>query len=491
MKSCLYIIALFLLIIIIDVSIPNVTLSENNIELTPEEKAFVTGKKVRLGVDSARPPFEFIDEKGRYCGISAAFIELCSKSLGLHIVLVPGLNVGAAMKKLGEGEIDIIPKISPEPERAKDILFTKPYATFASVIVTRQDVRFISGIDNLEGLKVGVLKGLIVERRMKRDYPGLLLVSLPDVRTALVELSSGKIDAYIDNMGIVSYNIDKLALTNLKIAAQTPYVYDMSFGVRKDWPLMASALDKALAGISKQEKSSITSKWLTVEYQSSINWKVIGPAAAALIIVIAIILIWNRRLQRAVKQREAVQMELKEYALELQKQSAVKSKISQISTALQKTVTFEEFAEQLLSLAVPLLNSVYGIFYLYDNNMQLLKSVGSYGCIIKDNSFAIGQGLVGQCAAELAPININNLSDSNIRINFGSGQVLPRAISFQPILQKNELLGVIEIASLSNYGSDYQNIFNELMPIIAMNIEILKRNLHTKTLLIETQQLAD
>ncbi len=280
------------------------------VELTPAERAFLAGKQVRLGVDSARPPFEFIDEKGVYSGISAGFIEACAKRLGIEIVLVSGLNVGAAMKKMKEGEVDVIPKISPDPERAKSILFTKPHATFASVIVTRQNVRYISGIDDLEGLRVGVLKGLIVETSMKRDYPDVPLVSLPDVRTALVELSSGKIDAYIDNMAMVSYNMDRLGLTNLKIAAQTPYIYDIAFGVRKDWPLLASALDKALASMSKQERAAITGRWLTVEYQARINWKVFGPVAASLLAITTFVLIWNRRLRRAICQRDIIQAEL-------------------------------------------------------------------------------------------------------------------------------------------------------------------------------------
>jgi ABC-type amino acid transport substrate-binding protein len=248
------------------------------VDLTAEEQAFLAGKQLRLGVDSARPPFEFLDEKGVYSGISAGFMQACLQRLGVSYVLVPGLNVAAAMKKMDAGEIDVIPKIAPDPERAKSVTFTRSHATFASVIVTRQNVRSIGGLDNLAGLKVGVIKGLIVESTMKRDFPNMPLISLPDVRTALVDLSAGKIDVYIEHMAIVSYNIEKLNLTNLKVAAQTPYNYEMAFGVRKDWPLLASALDKALASLSKQEKAAITGRWLTVEYQQSgINWKVYLP----------------------------------------------------------------------------------------------------------------------------------------------------------------------------------------------------------------------
>ncbi|MBF0553370.1 MAG: transporter substrate-binding domain-containing protein [Nitrospirae bacterium] len=462
-----------------------------SVALTPEEREFLKGKKVRLGVDSARPPYEFIDEKGVYSGISAGFIEACAKRLGFDIVLVPGLNVGAAMKKLIDGEIDVIPKISPDPERAKDILFTRPYSTFAAVIVTRQDVRYISGVENLEGLKVAVLKGLIVETRIKRDYPNLPLISLPDIRTALLELSSGEIDVLIDNMAIVSYNIERLGLNNLKIAGQTQYHYDMACGIRKDWPLLASALDKALSGMSKQEKALITDRWLTVEYQPGINWRVVGPIAAALIVIIVFVAIWNRRLSASVRERDKIQQELRQYSLELESRAAIKSHISLISSALQKAVTNEELARQFLSLAAPLVGAAYGMLYIFDKNENVLRSSGGYGCDMKDKAFAIGQGLVGQCARERVPITVASPSGSGIAINWGIGEASPAVITLRPVIQNSAVIGVIELAGMSAFSKDALALLDELTPIIAMNIEILNRNLRTQELLEATQQLAD
>ncbi|WP_420265329.1 transporter substrate-binding domain-containing protein [Candidatus Magnetominusculus dajiuhuensis] len=468
------------------------TASDNmTVALTPEEREFIKGKKVRLGVDSARPPYEFIDDKGVYSGMSAGFIETCAKRLGIEIVLVPGLNVGAAMKKLKDGEIDVIPKISPDPQRTKDMLFTRPYSTFAAVIVTRQDVRYISGVDNLEGLNVAVLKGLIVETRVRRDYPNMPLISLPDIRTALLELSAGKIDVLIDNLAIVSYNIDRLGLNNLKIAGQTKYQYDMAFGVRKDWPLMASALDKALSGMSKQEKAEITDRWLNVQYQPGINWRVVGPIAAALLVIVIFVAIWNRRLRAAVSQRDAIQEEMRQYAKELESRAAIKSHISQISAVLQKAVTNEELASEFLSFAAPLLGAAYGVLYIFDKKEQVLRSSGGYGCDMKDRTFAIGQGLVGQCALQRVPITMKGQSGCGIVINWGIGKASPAMITLRPVIQNTKLVGVIELAGMAAMSKDALALLEELTPIIAVNIEILNRNLHTKQLLDSTQQLAD
>jgi PAS domain S-box-containing protein len=461
------------------------------IDLTAEERAFLAGKQLRLGVDSARPPFEFLDEKGVYSGISAGFVQACLERLGVPFVLVPGLTVAAAMKKMAAGEVDVIPKIAPDPERAKSVLFTRSHATFASVIVTRKDTRSITSLDNLEGLRVGVLKGLIVEASMKRDFPNLPLISLPDVRTALVELSSGKIDVYIEHMAIVSYNLDKLGLTNLKIAAQTPYNYEMAFGVRKDWPLLASALDKALASLSKEERSAITGRWLTVEYAPGINWKVYSPIAVVLLIVIIAIFLWNRSLRRVIRERERIQEELKENARLLEFRSTAKAKLAQISVELQQTATFEELARTFMSRIAPLMGAAYGVFYLMDEKKQLLQAVGGYGWMeaeAKSRQFRIGEGLAGQCAREKKPLSFNNAQGSNIRITWGGGHFDPRAILLQPILQQDKILAVIEFGALQPFTPEQRALLDEIMPTVALNLLITRRNLTTQELLAKGQE---
>jgi PAS domain S-box-containing protein len=444
------------------------------IELTPEEKSFLTGKQLRLGVDSARPPFEFIDEKGVYSGISAGFIEACAKRLGVEIVLVPGLNVGAAMKKMKEGEIDVIPKISPEPERAKEILFTKPHATFASVIVTRQDVRNIKGVDDLQGLKVGVIKGLIVEERVKKDYPNLSLISLPDVRTALIDLSAGKIDAYIEHMAIVSYNIDKLKLTNLKIAAQTPYIYDMAFGTRKDWPLLASALDKALASMTKEEKAAITSRYVTVEYQAGIKWKIYGPLLAALLFVIAIVVMWNRRLKRNVAEQTAVQVKLETYSSQLEARTGeleelsrqsneraaelervsrqleeradIEAALSAMNARLQVAKNLSEVAEFSLDTIVNFFKTPRGAIFVLAGAERLYR-YASHALPVRTilpDSFGLGEGSVGECALKGEYI-LTTPPDESFWIHFGIGSVPPVQVLTYPLKSSNVLVGVAEL----------------------------------------------
>jgi PAS domain S-box-containing protein len=281
------------------------------IRLTADEREWLAHHRdIRLGVDIVRPPFEYVDGKGAYTGISAEFIAAAARRLGIAVVPQTGMKWTEAMEKVKVGDIDVIPKVTPSAAREKFLIFTKPYTTYPSVIVTRKD-RLAGGLDDLRGLKVGVNKGQIVESNLERDHPEFSLVPYPDIETGLRTLATGECDAFVDNLGAVAYTIETVGLANLRIAASTPYTHDLAFGVRKDWPLLASALDKALDNITDQEKAEIKNRWLAFKYEAGINWRIVGPIGAALLAITAFVLVWNRRLGRAIREREHSERKIK------------------------------------------------------------------------------------------------------------------------------------------------------------------------------------
>lgn len=465
----------------------------SNLALTPEESDFLKGRKIRVAVDSARPPFEFMDDKGQYSGICASFIQACAKKLGVEVVVVPGLAVAPAIEKAEAGEVDVIPKVTPTPEREKHVLFTAAYITFPSVIITRRDARFIGGIEDLDGLKVGVMKGLVVEELLKRDHPKLPLIPLSNVKEALLQVSTGKIDVFIDNLGTVSYNIDKLGLTNLKITAPTAYNHDLAFAVRKDMPLLRSALDKALASMTNQERTAIKEQWLAITYQQRIAWQTIAPFAWGLVAIILVVLVWNQRLRHVVQERGRVQQELREHAFQLESQAWIKTHLTQLSTDLQKTRTFEELAETALLGIAPLTGMAYAALHVLDEQRGRLWQAGTYGKMGTEEEtrpLAIGQGLVGQCAKSGLPLLLADPSGIPVRVKSGCCMLAPRELLVLPIQRAGKVLGVISLATLGHFAPEQRSLLDDLIPVLALNLEILAGNLETRRLLEQSQSHA-
>ena len=180
-------------------------------------------------------------------------------------------------------------------------------------------------------------------------------------------------------------------------------------------------------------------------------------------------------------------------ARQIEAQRWVKTSVADVSGKLQQATDFPELAQALLSQVAPLLNVGQGVFYVYDESERRLILMGSYGFRERKSlaqSFALGEGLVGQCGREKSPITLTNPPEDYIKIGSGLGEAVPKAIAVLPVLHGGDLLGVVELAAFKSFGEREHNLLDSLMPVLAMSLEILQRNLETQLLLKETQEQA-
>ncbi|MBT9588239.1 response regulator [bacterium] len=184
---------------------------------------------------------------------------------------------------------------------------------------------------------------------------------------------------------------------------------------------------------------------------------------------------------------------LQKEARQTEEQRWIKSNLSDLSGKIQQTQTFVELAECLLSRVAPLLHVGQGVVYLFDEKEKRLDLIGSYGFRESANHrscFALGEGLVGQCALDRVPINLTDPPPGYLRIGSGLGEAAPKSLAVIPILLGDTLQGVLELAAFRPFESREVHFLENLMPILAMTIEILDRNLQTRQLLEETQAQA-
>jgi CheY-like chemotaxis protein/CHASE3 domain sensor protein/putative methionine-R-sulfoxide reductase with GAF domain len=184
----------------------------------------------------------------------------------------------------------------------------------------------------------------------------------------------------------------------------------------------------------------------------------------------------------------------KEMAIETAGQTWLKSAVSSISNRLQGATTYREFADTLVSELVPALKAGVGAFYVFREDTSHLEMLGSYGFRQRRHvttSYALGEGLVGQAAIERQPIVLQDVPDDYTRIHSGTGEASPRSVVLMPVMSRDALLGVIEIASFVHLSPVEQRLLEELMPIVALSLENLSRALRTKALLEQTQSQAD
>ncbi|MGR8931454.1 MAG: response regulator [Gammaproteobacteria bacterium] len=178
---------------------------------------------------------------------------------------------------------------------------------------------------------------------------------------------------------------------------------------------------------------------------------------------------------------------------EVESQRWVKAQVSEINASLQQSGDFLEFSRTLLSQVTPLLGAGHAVFYLMtpDKRLTLLASYGYRERKHLNQQFAVGEGLVGQSALEKRPITLTDPPSDYIRINSGLGDSVPSVIAVLPVQHQDRVLGVMEFAAFKPFIARSVALLDALTPVVAVNMEILERNLSTRTLLAETQEQAE
>jgi PAS domain-containing protein len=78
-----------------------------------------------------------------------------------------------------------------------------------------------------------------------------------------------------------------------------------------------------------------------------------------------------------------------------------------------------------------------------------------------------------------------------VRIASGLGAGAPQTIVVLPVIRNTRLLGVVELATLERFDERRNTLLGEVIPILAMSVEILERGQKTRQLLVETQRQAE
>ena len=177
----------------------------------------------------------------------------------------------------------------------------------------------------------------------------------------------------------------------------------------------------------------------------------------------------------------------------MEQQRWIKASAATLSSELQTAVSLEEFGHCLVSRCVPLLGGGVAGFYVQEEKSDRLSRVAAYGLADSGpsmDSFRLGEGLVGQCAQEGKTLKIENLPPDYLRIPSGLGGSVPTQVRGVPLLSKDGVLGVLELATFHDLSESEETLLEELLPLATLNLEILLRNLRTQNLLLQTQEQA-
>jgi len=281
------------------------------LQLTEEEKAWLRAHKVlRVGVDRDFAPYEWVDERGRYRGMSAEVLSLVAKKLGVHTKIVKDRPWQAVLEMAKKREIDVVAFAVKTPERERYLRFTQPINRVSVAIITAQGAGYLGELERLQGKRVSVVKGHFMEEILRRNHPGIRRVVVPSVYDALQAVAGGKAQAYVGDIASANYEIMRNSLSGLKVAGVTPYYSEHRMAVIASEPELVGILNKALASIPREEKEKILGRWYGLSVEPGISHQTLALYAGGGLVVLLAILYWNWRLRREIALRREAEKKL-------------------------------------------------------------------------------------------------------------------------------------------------------------------------------------
>ncbi|OPY75713.1 MAG: Virulence sensor protein BvgS precursor [Syntrophorhabdus sp. PtaU1.Bin058] len=232
------------------------------LSLTNAEKAFLSRHPaVSIGIMDAWPPINYVDAKGQPQGLGVAYIRLLNKRLNGVLKIVPG-PFKENLAKVRDRTLDALMDVTPSPEREEFLNFTKLYLDIPHVIVAPKGNVFYASEKDLEGKTLALEKGFGNVKYFTEKYPKVIIREYPDTKLAIDAVARGEADAYAGNRAVAVYILENELIQNLKIHGRLNKPGSLlAIGVRKDWPEMASILDKALASITEEERQRVYGRW--------------------------------------------------------------------------------------------------------------------------------------------------------------------------------------------------------------------------------------
>src|SRR5258708_6304920 len=187
---------------------------------------------------------------------------------------------------------------------------------------------------------------------------------------------------------------------------------------------------------------------------------------------------------------------LRETRLRNQDQDWLKSNLAAFTQMLQGQKDLNTVTKRILSELAQVVSAHYGAFYVlqeHEKDGAKLKLFAAYAYTAESKltkDFAVGEGLVGQCAQEKERILLTNVPQGYIKVNSGLGKAKPANLIILPVLFENNVKAVIELASLDSFSETHLDFLGQLTESIGIVLNTIETNSRTEELLTQSQSLA-
>ncbi len=266
-----------------------------------------------MGLDSDYAPYSFQNDEGEYIGIAPDFLKLLSEKIGIKFVVRENLTWTELIELGKQNKIDLVTPVVPTEERKVFFNFSPVYIPAPLVTVVNMDGINIKNPSSLEGVRIAVVKNYSSSQRVLKDNPDSEAIWVDTSLDALQLVATGKADAFVSVLGVVTHLMRVHGFENLKLAGYYDEDYPgQRIAIRSDWPELSVLISEALDDVSDAEKKEIYDRWITVPSDTGIDFVFFFQVLAIFLVILILLSFYNRKLSTEIRFRKKAEENLQQ-----------------------------------------------------------------------------------------------------------------------------------------------------------------------------------
>jgi two-component system sensor histidine kinase EvgS len=265
--------------------------------------------RVSVAINENIPPITFMDSEGKFRGIGVDVLAKISLRTGLQFDIRGMRSVAEMLQAIKSDQVDVLAGIGLSSRREEDLLFTRPFLTSPSVLVTRLAPDSPRTLDDLAGKTLALTEGNIAGEFIRQHFPSIGFVDAPLSADAMEMVAQGKAQGGINSLISARYLISRQYRDRLQVTSTVgidPARSTLATG--RDDTELHSILDKALLSIPPEEIDDLILPWRNDMMVEQSYWlrhrQTIFQAFAAAGALLLLALAWIAWQRRQIRQRQ-------------------------------------------------------------------------------------------------------------------------------------------------------------------------------------------
>ncbi|MGX1187326.1 two-component system sensor histidine kinase EvgS [Pseudomonas sp. F-14 TE3623] len=239
------------------------TAGQQQVRLSPSEQRWLDRRPtVTVGAIDNFAPLTFYDAQGRLSGLTAQLLTLISQRSGLTFQMQRGRSLDRQIEQLQDGEIDLLPVVTPSTEREDALLFTRAYLSNPFVLVIAATTGSPRTLDDLAGKRLAIYRGHPLFGFIQARAPQVRLVEVQSPAEGMEWVIKGQADATLSSLIVARYLIARHYRDRLRVSSTVgDQPARIALATRRGALELHSILNKALLSISPQEMDDLVARW--------------------------------------------------------------------------------------------------------------------------------------------------------------------------------------------------------------------------------------